>query len=65
VRVSRTLTLRKETLAELRTDELSLVAGGQAAVPTQPLGACLAAQTSKFVECDSNLRPCVSHTCTR
>jgi len=64
VRVSRSLALRKETLAELRTDELSLVAGALA-LPTQPLGDCLADQTSKFIECDSNLRPCISHTCTR
>lgn len=63
MRARRRLVLRKEALTELLTDELTHVVGADAA--TVPLGACVEAVTSKVVECDSYLRPCITHTCTR
>lgn len=45
------LDLRRETLAELATDELTVVVGA-AAPPTVPLGACVSAVPS-----------CAQHTC--
>ena len=65
MRAHRRLTLHKETLTELRTDELSLVLGG-AALPTDLANDCIGVLLSKVVaECESRLRPCISHTCTR
>ena len=63
MRTTRRLALKKEVLTELRADELTFVVGGDAV--TEPLGGCATTIASKVVECDSNLRPCVSHTCTR
>lgn len=60
---ARRLVLSKETLTELRSEELVAIAGGQA-LPSSPLTACTVKVTSMVIECDSNLRPCVSHTCT-
>jgi hypothetical protein len=59
----RTLVLRKETLAALDATDLAAVVGAQA-LATTPVGGCLTDQASKVVECDSTLRPCISHTCT-
>jgi hypothetical protein len=58
----RRLVLRKEALTELRPDELAGVAGGAV---TSPIGRCLEPVTSMVIECDSNLRPCISNTCAR
>ncbi|HEX8001090.1 MAG TPA: hypothetical protein VF519_00175 [Mycobacteriales bacterium] len=57
----RRLTLRKETLTELRAAELASVAG--AAAPTTPLLACV--DLSDLPGCDSILRPCISLGCTK
>lgn len=60
----RHLALRKETLVELHADDLSAV-NGAADAATTPAGACVVSVLSKVVECDSTLRPCISHGCTR
>ncbi len=62
VAVRRRLVLRSEALTELRPEELAGVAGGAL---TSPIARCLEPVTSMVIECDSNLRPCVSMTCTR
>lgn len=59
---ARRLALRRETLTELPAGELTLVVGGAI---TSPVAACLEPVTSMVINCDSNLRPCVSNTCTR
>lgn len=61
----RRLVLKKERLTELRSDELTLVAG--AAAPTTPIAACvdLGNLSDRIAACDSLLRPCISYTCTR
>lgn len=61
----RRLVLKKEHLTELRSDELTMVAG--AAVPTIPVTACVvvADPSDKIAVCDSLLRPCITYTCTR
>ncbi len=56
------LVLRKETLAELTADELTGVLGGTTGTAFSPLPGCL---SDRIRECDSNLRPCISNTCTR
>ena len=64
---TRRLALSRETLSELATTDLSAVAGGAATTPvatTMPLDDCIAL-FSKIDVCDSYLRPCISHTCTR
>jgi hypothetical protein len=65
---TRRLALSRETLTELATTDLAAVAGGATttpvATPTQPLDDCVAL-FSKVNVCDSYLRPCISHTCTR
>lgn len=60
--MTRRLVLRREELAELRPDELAGIAGGAL---TSPIARCLEPITSMVIECDSNLRPCISNTCTR
>lgn len=62
MRARRHLVLSKEALTELLTDELSDVVGAAATVP---VGGCATDVASKVVECDSTLRPCISHGCTR
>lgn len=62
---ARRLVLAKETLAELGAEELALVAGAAVAPATTPVGGCVTDVASKVVECDSTLRPCISHGCTR
>ena len=56
------LNLRKDTLAELRSDELAAIAGAAGTVLTDML--CLAEPTHGV--CESVLEPCVyiSNTCT-
>ena len=61
MRDRRRLTLRREVLTELNAEDLTRVAGA-GDVGTLPLGYCL---SDKIANCDSNLRPCISHTCTR
>jgi hypothetical protein len=58
----RRLTLRKDVLTELRTDELAAVVGADAA--TTPVAGCV---SDMLAACrtDSVLRTCVSYTCTR
>ena len=65
----RRLTLTRDVLAELCTGELAMVVGAAA---TTPVGGCVggltgevAERTSRLVECDSLLRPCVTSTCER
>jgi hypothetical protein len=65
MRARRRLVLRKETLGELRPDELTRVAGAAA---TTPVAGCLEDVFSRVVRCDvtdSILRPCITYTCTR
>ena len=57
----RHLVLRKDTLTALHTDELAAVGGGQE-LPTR---GCVADPSVMVPGCDSLLRPCISHTCTR
>ena len=56
------LVLKKEVLAELCADELTMVVGAEA--PTSPVVGCV---SDMFATCrtDSVLRTCVSYTCTR
>jgi hypothetical protein len=61
---ARRLVLRKETLVEIGTEELALVAGAVAQAVSSPIGGCVTEVASKLVECDSTLRPCISHGCT-
>ncbi|HWL35596.1 MAG TPA: hypothetical protein VNQ77_05330 [Frankiaceae bacterium] len=63
MRATRRLTLERETLTELAADELTFAIGADAA--TTPVGGCATDLASKLVECESNLRPCISHGCTR
>lgn len=67
----RRLALRKEMLTPLHDDDLAAVAGADA-LPTTPIGVCVAAVTervervaSRVVECDSLFNPCVTSTCGR
>lgn len=58
--MERRLTLHKETLSELVSDELTAVRAAQAA-PTTPVAYC----ASNLVRvCESFLRTCVTYTCT-
>lgn len=66
----RRLTLTKDVLTELRPEDLAAVVAGEAV--TTPVGGCVTdatavvvAVTSRLVECDSLLRPCVTSTCER
>ncbi len=59
----RRLTLHKETLTELRSDELAAVAGG-AALSKLSIDVCLENPSRKINVCDSLLRACVTYTCT-
>jgi hypothetical protein len=63
MRATRRLTLKRETLTELAAAELTFAVGADAA--TTPVGGCVTDQLSKVVECESSLRPCISHGCTR
>ncbi len=57
----RRLTLQKETLTELVSDELTAVRAAEAAA-TSPLVYC----ASELVRvCESFFRTCVTYTCTR
>ena len=67
----RRLALRRETLSELATAELALVAGGEAR-PTSPITLCVeklkedvTVMTSYLVSCDSLVNACPSSPCTR
>lgn len=60
---TRRLTLKRETLTELAAAELAFAVGADAA--TTPVGGCATDVASKIVECESSLRPCISHGCTR
>jgi hypothetical protein len=55
---TRRLTLAKETLAELRTDELLDVVGGQGAIT--PVVQCVRDLTSQIVNCYTVLKPCTT-----
>jgi hypothetical protein len=59
----RRLTLAKETLTELRSDELTNVGGG-ALREILSRDVCLADPSGKLAICESLLRACVSYTCT-
>ena len=61
----RRLTLRKETLTELTPAELAGVVGGTVKTTTAVASTAVACLSDMLANCDSNLRPCVSHTCTR
>lgn len=64
MRATRRLTLERETLTELAATELAFAVGGAEAA-TVPVGGCATDVASKLVECESSLRPCISHGCTR
>lgn len=59
------LTLRKETLAELRSEELAAVGAAGEIRGILSVEICLADPSDKIAVCDSLLRPCITHTCTR
>jgi len=53
---TRRLTLARETLAELRTDELADVMGAAAAIT--PVVQCVENVTSKVINCYTIFNPC-------
>lgn len=66
---ARRLALRRETLTEIGSDDLAMVAGGDV-LPTSPLGDCVGNAitktqplVSRLYECDSLFNPCVTSTC--
>lgn len=60
----RRLSLHREVLTELSPGDLSFVVAG--AVVTTPMLDCEIGDLSdRLANCDSYLRPCISHTCTR
>lgn len=60
----RRLALRREVLADLSPADLTAVHGADA-VQTVPVNYCLSGAISDRIQCDSLLRPCITHTCTR
>ena len=65
MRATRTLQLKRERLAELRTDELREIVGAAASGATCPAADCLDNLSDQVNVCDSLLRPCITWgTCT-
>lgn len=60
----RRLALNKETLTELRSEELTGIGGG-AGLPKLSIDICVASPSDKVRVCDSLLRACVTYTCTQ
>lgn len=72
MRPSRALTLKKETLAPLSGDDLGRVGGAARTYYVQECLAILASVddpgyciSERYAACNSYLRPCITHTCTR
>lgn len=55
----RRLTLKKDVLTELRTEDLVFVVGAA----STPAETCIGALISKVLDCETRISPCATHTC--